>query len=745
MANPKALGPRPSTHIRDGVAVLSTGVAGWAITPMLGYPGWAAPTLACGVLTGLGVITHGQISARRAEILNYLNKTLAPALGVSSPRGRRLVKAKGWTLSWPGHPRRVVLRYGTGRLKAADEQDEQQAPGPKTPAKVLDIGEPRWANEVARQVSTRLGADYDVDSNDPVKGRLALNLRTKPRETPAPEPLQVTRSKKLVNELLANTATITKVVTDETTGDVRRLEVNHQVGAKLAAAGYQRRVERTVSVMLPGRWRAKWDLEGDSVVFEVRPSLPDSLWIPPLEIPDTDPLKNYRSVKIPYGVDEDGEIISWSPAVTPQWLVIGPTGSGKTSTAHGILCQITQFGWPVWVADGKGIEFLGFQDWPNVQIVASRIEEQIAVIHRAWQLMQTRYDLVVQRRARTEDFEPLIVFIDEFSDLKANLTNWYAGIRMTGKGGDPSKPPTLSEIGSIARKGRTARVHLVVSMQRPDQDFFAGVGGDTRDNFGMRTSMGPLSPQGAEMMWGNQVTGVALPRGKVGRAIGINKNGLPVEMQAYRVPDPKESVEGTEEYELLQKLRPAESGHERLVIVPPEIDWEAEEPVELRFHDYAEAEWAKASERPDLDPLTWEQDAALHDGRSLSSAMALFGLDGEKPLGPGVRSIAAAGSGGGDAADDGSTSSGYEADDIYVEGYDQPVSVLVSTLAPGHLVCVDSEIDAWAVVEEEPVEDISDPESLVIAWRDDQDNSGELSLPVGSFVQARRPSELAMA
>jgi DNA segregation ATPase FtsK/SpoIIIE, S-DNA-T family len=44
--------------------------------------------------------------------------------------------------------------------------------------------------------------------------------------------------------------------------------------------------------------------------------------------------------------------------------------------------QATRNGWPVWVVDGKSVEFLGFQDWPNVQIVATSIEQQVAVITR---------------------------------------------------------------------------------------------------------------------------------------------------------------------------------------------------------------------------------------------------------------------------------------------------------------------------------------------------------------------------
>ncbi|MDP2624509.1 MAG: AAA family ATPase, partial [Actinomycetota bacterium] len=399
--------PRPRTHFRDGLGLACLGLAGWGAAPLLGEPAWALPALVAGVGGGAGIATTGHRTARRAAMVGHLADALAPLLGITG-RGRPALTAHRWTRGWPGTPRRLKLQYGTGRVKVDDA----------TPGARVELGESRWASEVARQVSRRLGNDYVVCSNDPIRGKLTLKLQpSTPTETTQESP-QVGRAKRVVNELLGGTATIGKVDVDEETGEVRRLSVKHEVGAKLVAPGYRNRVERTVSVMLPGRWRAKWDMEGDTVTFEVRPTLPESLWIPPLELPDSDPLANYRAVEIPYGVDEDSEAIAWRPAITPQWLITGETGSGKTSTGHGILTQITKFGWPVWIADGKGIEFLGFQDWPNVQIVASTIAEQVAVIHRAWQLMERRYQLVVERRASPSDFEPLMVFVDEFTDLK---------------------------------------------------------------------------------------------------------------------------------------------------------------------------------------------------------------------------------------------------------------------------------------------------------------------------------------
>ncbi|MFK4996543.1 FtsK/SpoIIIE domain-containing protein, partial [Klebsiella pneumoniae] len=70
----------------------------------------------------------------------------------------------------------------------------------------------------------------------------------------------------------------------------------------------------------------------------------------------------YKSFKIPIGPDEDGKIQSWHPAVSPHCLVIGGTGSGKTSFQHTVLTHLAHAHWRVWVLDGKRIEFAGFRD-----------------------------------------------------------------------------------------------------------------------------------------------------------------------------------------------------------------------------------------------------------------------------------------------------------------------------------------------------------------------------------------------
>ena len=443
----QVLAPRPSTHIRDGLALAAVGVGGYGAATLTGHPQWDLPVLGAGLLGGVAVTVTGHRTKQRNALHDRLVEALAPWLGVRQ-LDRRIVKLRGWTNGWPGLPRRITVRYAPG---TADT-------------------DPQWRSSVTSAITSRLLAKYEVVKHDQLGCRLDLRLVTNPEAPSEGPPYSQVRAERAITELIGPTASVSSVELD---GDqLRSITVSHQAGAKLAASGYRARIERVISTMMPGRWRAVWDLEGDSVRFEVRPSLPGSVWLPTDKPDDTeDLLHNYRQVKIPYAVDEDGREMVWYPARSPMFMITGGTGSGKTSSGHALLGKITQYGWPVWVGDAKRVEFLDFRDWPNVQIVAGSIPQQVALIHAAWVLMEDRYKLIERGQATVNDFEPLVVFLDEFAEFRSNLLEWYAQIKVKG---DPTRPPTLAEVASLARKARTARIHLVLSTQRPDAEFLGG-------------------------------------------------------------------------------------------------------------------------------------------------------------------------------------------------------------------------------------------------------------------------------
>ncbi|WP_160173183.1 FtsK/SpoIIIE domain-containing protein [Microbacterium sp. CH12i] len=460
-------------------------------------------------------------------------EAVLPSLGASRP-SRDLVRAARWTRGWVGVPRRVVIRYASH----IDDQD------------------PRFVEQIVTSFSRRLGEEYRVLKHVP--RRCVLTLELAPPSTPVSRERQ--RAEQVAKLLLGESSKV-DITTDPDSGEVRRVQVKHDMGPRLAIPIRRMQVEKVISSMLPGRWRAHWDLEGDEVTFEIRPPMPDMVLHEPA--PSTKQLTHseYKSFKIPIGVDEDGSMQCWQPSVSPHMLVIGGTGSGKTSFQHTVLTHLAQARWRVWVLDGKRIEFAGFRTWPNVELVAARVEHQVRMLHAAHELMEQRYTQLERGTARLEDFEPLALIIDEYATFKARVQRWYKTVKPKGA---PTQAPVLELLSDLARLARSAKIHMLLGIQRPDVEF---LGGEMRDNFGARLSLGRLSPQGAMMMWDSPAIGVALPRNKRGRGVTLSADSLPVEIQAAYTPDPaKLDKSDAADWEHLRSLTPAETDHPRKMI-----------------------------------------------------------------------------------------------------------------------------------------------------------------------------------
>ena len=663
------------------------GVGAGAAAPLAGMGSWSGWIAGGGlVLAGaVGVFGHRDRQRRRLHL--SLEEGLAPLIG-----SRSSVVSRRWS-GWPGTPERVVIGYD------ATAKD----------------GDPAWKAAVVDVTGRRLDVTAAILRHDRRKRRLVLATQGQDKANQVEK-----RVARTIADLLGGGARIA-ALREDADGQVTSFEVRHIPTTKVASSGgYRAKIERTFGHVHQGRWRCKWDLEHDKVFFELRPAFPTAVTLPRAKV-DTkrDVLASYDKVSIDFGVDEDGGKLSWRPAVDPNLMVVGAPGTGKTVLEHNILASVSQWGWPIWVVDGKAIEFLGWRTWPNVQVVASTVETQIAVISRAHEVMEHRYQLIVAGKASEDDFEPLMLFIDEWSDFRANLTDWYSMVKAKGM---PTKAPVLQKVASIARKGRSSRVHLLFATQRPDAEYF---GGDMRDNFRCRISMGRLSPQGAMMMYQDPNIGTTVPRGCRGRATTIDENNRPVEIQTYWVPDPRKARrrDDLEQMAVLDGLVPDElmRRHGRLLIVPPSDD--DIDKAGSQYTAWCVADWVPVEARPDLDPVTniaVDTDRA----REMASPMAMFGI-------PHVgRELTA-------AADDDFTEEQLAT--VADEGYGAEVDADPLALSIGDLV--ELEPGYWVTVDEEPEEDPLGAAQVLLCWRDDEDNTGTIGLPMGERVTSRRAYE----
>ena len=300
-----ALATPTTPWLRNAVLTVATGIAALAAGQLSGHltAGWAA--LIASVPLAVLIGAQGKRKQLRRQLADRLLQAVAPQLGLRS-LDRRAVNLTRWSRGWPGTPTQLVLRY---------------APG-------LDDVDPQWQHDILTTTSRLLLERYRIDVITHQRCWLRLQLADPVKEEDSAPAVQV-RAERTISELIGPTAAITR--TEFVDGELVLIEGHHQAGAKLAASGYRARIERVLSTMLPGRWRAHWDMENDGFRFELRPSFPASIWLPVSTNPDGhDVLASYDSLAIPYGVDEDGEVMVWRPAIDPNLMLVGAPGVGKS-------------------------------------------------------------------------------------------------------------------------------------------------------------------------------------------------------------------------------------------------------------------------------------------------------------------------------------------------------------------------------------------------------------------------------
>ena len=311
---------------------------------------------------------------------------------------------------------------------------------------------------------------------------------------------------------------------------------------------------RTVNMALPGRWKAEaWNGEDRILTLARRPNMPTRVE----HVASFDPQDKVLT-SLAMAVNEDHEAACWNQKLQPHMLVAGETGSGKTVLLRTLLTRAVVKGFEARVCDPKRTEFAGFRGWPGVSVVATQIEDIIAVVEHTYHEMDQRNTIIEATRApgykgrkiTPADFAPILLIMDEAREFidRANAL-WRAS------GNRGTEHPVIEMFRSITRIGRTARIHLVTGIQRPDAKVF---GGEARDQYGARASLGALSMDGARMMYGSSAHGRDVPDEIKGRATADLGFG-PQEIQVPWTPDPgdRDGDNTARDWELLAELRAA--------------------------------------------------------------------------------------------------------------------------------------------------------------------------------------------
>lgn len=668
----RRLVPQPQPMRYVGVA---TGLGACACVGV-GILSVGDPSAAYGIGGASAVVSAGALVAaerarQRAEIADHLTEQVCPAMALGRP-ARAAVRLSKWSGGFVGRPARVQLIYHASVVPDME-----------------------WLGKVVHIVQTSLGAPYTIARHDERKHRLWLEMVTEVAvQVPVEAPV-VERTTTVVQELLGESARVQVDMDDD--GQAQRITVRHNQGTNMAFGNKRQRVERVMATRIPGDWVPKWDLQNDVVEFVTRVPMPTLVLPPTAHSPLATTHEDYSDFQIPLGIDEENEELSWTPRKQPHAVVVGTTGSGKTVVQHNVVQRVTQAGWRVWILDGKRIEFIGFRHWPNVERIASRIEHQTKMIYDAHQLMEERYGLIEQGEATVADFEPLVLVIDEATTFLEGADRWWKEVKP--KGGT-AKAPCLGLIADIARLGRSAKIHMLIGLQRPDTAFISG---EMRDNLSMRVAMSRLSPDGAKMMWESYAIGTAIPRHIKGRGMAMNAAGVPVQIQTIYAPNPDP---GSPDFDPAKTaaVRPRTLLHKKMLVEilepAPDLDDEVQP---LGYWDYMQARVYEDPDQPEVQgpPLAEAQPpaAALAALRSLNTGPAAVSEQQEGGSSSPVIAERAA------AAVDPGTYQDAEDDDF--EGYGEESTCAAGELEPGDLAQVDPD-GGWVVITEYPEADGDD-------------------------------------
>jgi len=196
--------------------------------------------------------------------------------------------------------------------------------------------------------------------------------------------------------------------------------------------------------------------------------------------------KNDSALKVPLGVDVNGQPFVWDLTRMPHVLVAGATGAGKSvclnSIITGLLYQHDPRTLQIVMVDPKMVELSMYNGVPHlVMPVVTEAKKAARALRWAVGEMEKRYKLLAQAGARNintyndrvaagklppaegeekppERLSYVVVLVDEFADLMVQVP------------GEVEEP-----IARLAQMARAVGIHLVLATQRPSVDVITGV------------------------------------------------------------------------------------------------------------------------------------------------------------------------------------------------------------------------------------------------------------------------------
>lgn len=233
--------------------------------------------------------------------------------------------------------------------------------------------------------------------------------------------------------------------------------------------------------------------------------------------------------KIPIGLGVDSETIYWDVVREPHSLVVGATGSGKSVYQRSLILHALLHSdeWRVMGVDLKKVELSPYKKYTKVVLdIGDDLRSGVEVIEAAHNEMMKRYEAMESQGLNHftdlkdnngKEVPAIMVMLDE-----ATMFLGLEGVK-TDEGiiADGLHMQAQNLVGTIARLGRAAGIHLVIATQRPDVTIFKG---EFKANLDFRVAAGRLSATPSNIALGTDKA-AQLPGDIRGRAL-IRSNNL---------------------------------------------------------------------------------------------------------------------------------------------------------------------------------------------------------------------------
>ena len=247
-------------------------------------------------------------------------------------------------------------------------------------------------------------------------------------------------------------------------------------------------------------------------------------------------------------------------------------GTGKSVLLRVIAIEAARLGMEVRGCDPKRVEMMGLRGWPNVAKVATRDKAMIKLIEDTYADMHARYDAIEEGRAREEDYQRILLIIDEFLMLSMIINDFWAEERVRLGGQQPKEHPVMRKLRGLVVMARGGVMNLILATQRGDADIFPD---GVRDSIGGRVALGRQTQESAKMMFGDVSVGRDIPQQSQGVGTTLTADG-PVRVKVGWLPDPARYPDNF-------KPEDGDPQFQRdllLAMLPPGATWEGPQPYQ---------------------------------------------------------------------------------------------------------------------------------------------------------------------